>query len=84
MTATFEDVVRAARMLIEQPLSFSVDSFIKVVEEWLESLPENLKDSYVGFFSPSGAKAVRRRDLPRVLREDPEFRERFVRMLAGR
>jgi len=83
VVARFEDVVEAARKLVNQPLAFSLDRFIRIVEEYVEGLPEQLKESYVGYFSPTGSKVVKRRDLPRVLREDPDFRDRFIRMLAS-
>jgi len=81
--ATLEDVIEAARRLVEQPLSFSLESFLRVVEDYVNSLPENLKESYFGVMAGPYRKAVKRKDLPRVLREDPEFRERFIRFLAG-
>jgi hypothetical protein len=81
--ASFEELVEAARRLVEQPLSFSLESFLRVVEDYVNSLPESLKESYLGVMAGPYRKVVKRKDLPKVLREDPEFRERFIRFLAG-
>jgi hypothetical protein len=54
-----------------------------MVEDWVSGQPDHLKNSYVGYFSASGSKAVKRADLPRVLRSDPDFLMRFLRLLAG-
>ena len=81
--ASLEEVVEAARRLVEQPLSFSLESFLRVVEDYVNSLPESLRESYFGVMVGHYRKVVKRKDLPRVLREDPEFRERFIRFLAG-
>jgi hypothetical protein len=80
--ATLEDVVEAARRLVEQPLSFSLESFLRVVEDYVNSLPESLRESYFGVKEGPYRKVVKRKDLPRVLRENPEFRERFIRFLV--
>jgi len=84
VTVTFEELQQFARMLLEKPLSFSLDDFVKKVEEWVQSQPEPLRDSFIGYFGSGGSKVVRRRELPQALREDPDFRERFIKFLAGR
>jgi len=81
---TFEELQALARMLLERPLAFSVDDFVKKVEEWVNGQPEQLKNSYIGYFGSGGGKVVKRSELPKVLREDPDFREKFIRFLAGR
>ena len=84
MVVTFEELQALARTLLERPLAFSVDDFVKKVEEWVNGQPEQLRDSLIGYFGPGGSKVVKRSELPKVLREDPDFREKFIRFLAGR
>jgi len=83
MTTTFEDLRKAAKLLLSQPMSFSVDDFVRKVEEYVQGLPEWRRNSYLGYFGPIGARLVKYSDLPRLLREDPEFRERYIRALAS-
>jgi len=84
MVTTFEDLQRMARLIVEGAIAFSLEDFVKKVEEWVESQPEQLKNSVIGYFGLGSARAVKRADLPKVLREDPDFRERFIRFLAGK
>ena len=83
MVVTFEELQALARMLLERPIAFTVEDFVKKVEEWLNGQPEQLRDSFIGYFGPGGGKVVKRSELPRILREDPDFREKFIRFLAG-
>ena len=82
MPITFEELQALARVMLERPIAFTVEDFVKKVEEWVNG-PEQLKNSYIGFFGSSGGRMVKRSELPRVLREDPDFREKFIRFLAG-
>ena len=84
MTVTFEELQQLARALLERPFAFSVEDFVRKVEEWVEGQPEHLRESLIGYFGPGGGRVVKRKELPQVLREDPEFRARFLRFLAGR
>jgi hypothetical protein len=85
---TFEDVRRFAQEYVNRPYSFGKEEFIKVVEEYVESLPEWKKESVIGIMREvNGAKvtrAVKHKDLPRVLREDEEFFNTIVRIWATR
>jgi len=84
---TFLDVRNAAQKLLQQPYSFSKEDFLKVVEEYAQSLPDWLKNSIIGIQKEVNGvkvtKAVKRKDLPKVLREDEEFFNTFVRILAN-
>ena len=82
MGVTFEQLRQHAALMLEKPLSFSKEDFIKLVEEYVEGLPEWRKDALLGYKVPGKVVAVRYRDLPRVLREDEEFFRRYVRALA--
>lgn len=82
MGVTFEQLRQHAALLLEKPLSFSKEDFIKLVEEYVEGLPEWKKDALLGYMIPGMVVVVRYRDLPRVLREDEEFFRRYVRALA--
>jgi len=84
MAITFEELQQLARMLLEQPISFSLEDFVRKVEEWVDGQPEHLKNSLIGYFGPRGGKMVKRSELPKVLREDPDFRDKFIHFLAGR
>jgi len=83
---TFLDVRNAAQKLLQQPYSFSKEDFIKVVEEYVNSLPEWKRESIVGIVSEMNGikitKAVMRKDLPKVLREDEEFFNLWIKTLA--
>jgi asparagine synthetase A len=81
--ATFNDVRMAALRLSQQPLSFSKDDFIKVVEDYVNSLPEWKRKALLGFMVEKKRKVVTHEELPRVLREDAEFFNAFVRSLLG-
>lgn len=88
MTVTFEQLREAARRVLEGARAGTLspdglEAFIRMVEEWVSGQPDHLKNSYVGYFSPAGSRAVKRADLPRVLRSDPDFFMRFLRLLAG-
>ena len=88
MAVTFEQLQEAARRLLEGAKAGTLsaeglDAFIRMVEDWVSGQPEWLRNSYVGYFSASGSKAVRRAELPQVLRSDPDFLMRFLRLLAG-
>jgi hypothetical protein len=86
MVATLRDVRQAAIRLTQQPLSFSREDFIKIVEEYVNSLPEWRRKSLLGYVREEGERAKRvvvtHEELPRKLREDPEFFQAFVRALA--
>jgi hypothetical protein len=64
-------------------MSFSVDDFVRKVEEYVQGLPEWRRNSYLGYFGSIGPRLIKYSELPRVLREDPEFRERYIRALAS-
>jgi hypothetical protein len=85
--ATFRDVREAAVRLVLQPLSFSREDFIRVVEEYVNSLPEWKRKSLVGYVRKEEGRersvVVTHEELPRKLREDPEFFDAYVRALAG-
>jgi len=88
MAVTFEQLQEAARRVLEGARAGTLspdglEAFIRMVEDWVSGQPDWLKNSYVGYFSPAGPKAVKRADLPRVLRSDPDFLMRFLRLLAG-
>jgi hypothetical protein len=87
MTTTFEDLRKAAKLVLSQPMSFTVDSFIKKVEEYVQGLPEWRRNSFFGCIVRVGDTErkylVRYTELPKLLREDPEFRERYIRALAS-
>jgi hypothetical protein len=87
MTTTFEDLRNAAKLLLSQPMSFTVDSFIQKVEDYVNSLPEWRRNSFFGCMVRVGGTErrylVRYTELPKLLREDPEFRERYIRALAA-
>jgi hypothetical protein len=87
MTTTFEDLRNAAKLLLSQPMSFTVDSFIQKVEEYVQGLPEWRRNSFFGYMVRVGDAErkylVRYTELPKLLREDPDFRERYIRALAS-
>jgi len=87
MATTFGELREAAKQLVSQPMTFSVDDFIHKVEDWVNSMPEWKRNGYFGFVVRIGnierRYLVRYTELPKVLREDPVFRERYIRALAG-
>jgi hypothetical protein len=87
MTTTFEDLRKAAKLMLSQPVSFSIDDFVRKVEDYVNSLPEWRRNSFFGCIVRVGDTErkylVRYTELPKLLREDPEFRERYIRALAA-
>ena len=85
---TFSDVRRYAQEYMNRPYAFGKEDFIKIVEEYVNSLPEGKKESIVGIVREvngvKATKAVKRKDLPRILREDEEFFNIIVRIWASR
>jgi hypothetical protein len=85
---TFEDVRKFAQEYVNRPYAFGKEDFIKIVEEYVNSLPEWKRESIVGIVREVNGvkvtKAVKKKDLPRILREDEEFFNTIVRIWASR
>jgi len=85
---TFEDVRKFAQEYVNRPYAFGKEDFIKVVEEWVYSMPDWKKESIIGIQREVNGvkitKAVKHKDLPRILREDEEFFNILVRAWASR
>jgi hypothetical protein len=58
----------------------SIEEMAKKLEEYVNSLPENLRN--LGTIS-IGGRRVKRADYPKLFREDPEFRQIFLQMLVA-
>ena len=86
MATTFEDLRKTAKLMLSQPVSFSIEDFVKKVEDYVNSLPEWRRNAFFGcIVQVNGVQRkylVRYTELPKLLREDPEFRERYIRALA--
>jgi hypothetical protein len=71
---------------MNRPYAFGKEDFIKIVEEYVNSLPEWRKESIVGIVREVNGvkvtKAVKRKDLPKVLREDEEFFKIWIKTLT--
>jgi hypothetical protein len=71
---------------MNRPYAFGKEDFIKIVEEYVNSLPEWKKESIVGIVREVNGvkvtKAVKRKDLPKVLREDEEFFKIWIKTLT--
>jgi len=54
-------------------------------QEYLDSLPDFAREGAIVVFDPEGKKSrvVPRKEIPRLLREDSEFRELYIKMLLG-
>jgi hypothetical protein len=85
---TFDDVRRYAQEYVNRPYAFGKEDFIKVVEEYVNSLPEWKRESIIGIQKEVNGvkvtKAVKKKDLPKILREDEEFFNTIVRIWASR
>lgn len=85
---TFDDVRRYAQEHVNRPYAFGKEDFIKVVEEYVNSLPEWKRESIIGIQKEVNGvkvtKAVKKKDLPKILREDEEFFNTIVRIWASR
>jgi hypothetical protein len=85
---TFSDVRKYAQEYVNRPYAFGKEDFIKVVEEYVNSLPDWKKESIIGIVREVNGvkvtKAVKHKDLPRILREDEEFFNTIVRIWASR
>ena len=83
---TFGDVRRYAQEYVNRPYAFGKEDFIKIVEEYVNSLPEWKRESIVGIVREVNGvkvtKAVKRKDLPKVLREDEEFFNIWIKTLT--
>jgi len=85
---TFKDLRNYAKEYINKPYAFGKEDFIKVVEGYVNSLPEWRKESIIGVVREVNGvkvtKAVKYKDLPKILREDEEFFNTLVRIWASR
>ena len=85
---TFSDVRKYAQEYVNRPYAFGKEDFIKVVEEWVASMPYWKRESIIGIVREVNGvkvtKAVKHKDLPRILREDEEFFNTLVRIWATR
>jgi len=77
----FEDLVNEA-VKISEGRVMAFDDFVRKVEEYVASLPERAKDAAIVVPSAERPVVVTRRELPRKLREDPEFFRAFVKWLS--
>jgi len=89
MREAWERIVSFAQASARKGVPLSGDIVEKIAELYEEYLkeaerefPESL-DHFVGYISATGSKLYRKRDIPRILREDREFAEKFIAMLAG-
>jgi hypothetical protein len=57
-----------------------IDEIAKKIEEYVNSLPENLRNCST---ISVGGKVIKRTDYPRLFRENPEFRQIFLQMLTA-
>jgi hypothetical protein len=58
----------------------SIEEIAKKIEEYVNSLPEPLRNLNA---ISIGGKKIKRIDYPRLFREDPEFRQIFLQMLTA-
>jgi hypothetical protein len=59
--------------------SGSIEEMAKKIEEYVNSLPENLRNKYA---ISLGGRRYRRADYPMLFRTNPEFRQIFLQMLV--
>jgi len=57
----------------------SIEEMAKKIEEYVNSLPESLRNKYV---ISLGGRRYRRVDYPMLFRTNPEFRQIFLQMLV--
>jgi hypothetical protein len=84
MALTFAQLREYAKEYASRPMSFSREDFISKVEEYVNSLPPERQEWVLNVITQFGVISVKYKELPRKLREDPEFFERYIRVLTGR
>jgi len=82
MALRFSDLVKEAERLSECP-GIAFDSFVLKVEEWVNSLPPEERERAFVIPSNKGSIVVKRSELPKKLREDPEFLKWYIQHLAN-
>jgi len=82
MALRFSDLVKEAERLSECP-GIAFDSFVLKVEEWVNSLPPEEREKAMIVIIPKGSIMVKRSELPKKLREDPEFLKWYINHLAS-
>jgi len=79
------ELVELAEKYSKGVLGLGPELLASKYQEYLDSLPDFARDGAIVIFDPEGKKSrvVPRREVPRLLREDPEFRELYIKMLLG-
>jgi len=83
---TWNGIKLVARQIVRGAISLDTDVVEKLAElyeQYLHQLPDELREAEIIIFSSKGAMIYKRSDIPRLIREDKDFRELFLRRLGG-
>jgi len=82
----YSEIKMTAKQIVHGALSLNADAVNKLADlyqQYLDQLPDELREAEIIIFSSKGAISYKRSDIPRLLREDKDFRELFLRRLGG-
>jgi len=76
-TEVWREFVDLASKYAKGALSLGPEALAEKYEEYLQSLPEPARNGSIIIMGEK-RHVIKRRDVPRLLREDPEFRKLFL------